>query len=104
MCNGRKSFSACCKAAEDENVTNSVDVEIYSRPGCHLCDEAKEVIERVRRRLAFGVRVVDIETDPELEKRYGEQIPVVLVNGVLAFKYRVDEAEFEKKVKRLWKT
>jgi glutaredoxin len=85
-------------------VTDSVDVEIYSRPGCHLCDEAKEVIERVRRRLAFGVRVIDIETDPELEKRYGEQIPVVLVNGVLAFKYRVDEAEFERKVKRLWKT
>ena len=85
-------------------MTNSVDVEIYSRPGCHLCDEAKEVIERVRRRLAFGIRVVDIETDPELEKRYSEQIPVVLVNGVLAFKYRVDEAEFEKKVKRLWKT
>jgi glutaredoxin len=104
MCKGRKNFSACWKTAEDKKVTNSVDVEIYSRPGCHLCDEAKEVIERVRRRIAFGVRVIDIETDPELEKRYGEQIPVVLVNGVLAFKYRVDEAEFERKVKRLWKT
>ncbi len=85
-------------------MTNRVDVEIYSRPGCHLCDEAKEVIERARRRLGFAVRVINIETDPELEKKYGEQIPVVLLNGVLAFKYRVDEAEFEKKVKRLWKT
>ena len=49
-------------------MTNPVDVEIYSRPGCHLCDEVKEVIERVRRRLGFAVRVINIETDPELEK------------------------------------
>jgi len=85
-------------------MTDSVKVEIYSRPGCHLCDEAKEVIERVGRRIVFSLRVINIETDPELEKKYGEEIPVVFVNGMLAFKYRVDEAEFEKKVKRLWKT
>jgi glutaredoxin len=85
-------------------MTDSVKVEIYSRPGCHLCDEAKEVIERVGRRVAFSLRVINIETDPELEKRYGEEIPVVFVNGMPAFRYRVDEAEFEKKVKRLWKT
>ena len=85
-------------------MTDSVKVDIYSRPGCHLCDEAKEVIERVGRRIAFSLRVINIETDPELEKKYGEEIPVVFVNGMLAFKYRVDEAEFEKKVKRLWKT
>jgi len=85
-------------------MTDSVKVDIYSRPGCHLCDEAKEVIDRVGRRVAFTLRVINIETDPELEKKYGEEIPVVFVNGMLAFKYRVDEAEFEKKVKRLWKT
>jgi len=85
-------------------MTDSVKVEIYSRPGCHLCDEAKEVIERVGRRIAFSLRVINIETDPELEKKYGEEIPVVFVNGMPAFRYRVDEAEFEKKVKRLWKT
>jgi len=85
-------------------MTDSVKADIYSRPGCHLCDEAKEVIERVGRRVAFSLRVINIETDPELEKRYGEEIPVVFVNGMPAFRYRVDEAEFEKKVKRLWKT
>ena len=83
---------------------HSIQVDIYSRPGCHLCDEAKEVIERVRRRVAFDLKVVNIETDQDLEKQYGDQIPVVFVNGVKVFKYRVDEAEFEKKVKRLWKT
>jgi glutaredoxin len=85
-------------------MTDSAKVEIYSRPGCHLCNEAKEVIERVGRRVAFSLRVINIETDPELEKKYGEEIPVVFVNGMPAFRYRVDEAEFEKKVKRLWKT
>jgi glutaredoxin len=85
-------------------MTDSAKVEIYSRPGCHLCNEAKEVIERVGRRVAFSLRVINIETDPELEKKYGEEIPVVFVNGMPAFRYRVDEAEFEKRVKRLWKT
>jgi len=83
-------------------MTKTIDVEIYSRPGCHLCDEAKNVIERVRRRVAFNLRVVNIETDAGLEKEYGEQIPVVLINGNKAFKYHVNEDEFEQKVKRLW--
>ena len=82
---------------------DAIQIDIYSRPGCHLCDEAKEVVERVRRRFEFSLRVVNIENDPELEKQYGEQIPVVLINGTKAFKYHVDEAELEKKVKRLWK-
>jgi glutaredoxin len=73
---------------------------IYSRPGCHLCDDAKDIIERVRRRHVFELRIINIETDPQLEREYGEQIPVVLINGNKAFKYHVDEAEFEKKVKR----
>ena len=80
-----------------------VIVEVFSRPGCHLCDEAKEVIERVHQHTPFTLRVINIENDPALEKQYGEQIPVVLINGVKAFKYRLDEAEFEKKVKQSWK-
>jgi glutaredoxin len=80
-----------------------VRIEIYSRPGCHLCDEAKGVIDRVRLRMTFEVRVINIETDPELERTYGQQIPVVFINGNKAFKYHVDEAELEKKVRKLWK-
>ena len=83
---------------------SSVQIDIYSRPGCHLCDDAKEVVERVRLRFPFSLRVIDVETDPELEKAYGEQIPVVFINGNKAFKYHVDEQELEQKVKRLWKT
>jgi glutaredoxin len=80
-----------------------IHIEIYSRPGCHLCDEAKEVIDRVRLRIPFALRVINIETNPELEKTYGEQIPVVFINGNKAFKYHVDQAELEKKVRKLWK-
>ncbi|PYS30801.1 MAG: thioredoxin family protein [Acidobacteria bacterium] len=81
-----------------------MQIDIYSRPACHLCDEAKEVIERVRGRFPFAVRIINIEEDPALETAYGTEIPVVFINGNKAFKYRVDEAELEKKVKRLWKT
>jgi len=82
---------------------NAIQIEIYSRPDCHLCEEAKEVVDRVSVRFPFVVRVINIETDAELEKTYGEQVPVVFVNGKKAFKFRVDEAELEKRVKRLWK-
>jgi len=80
-----------------------MQIDIYSRPGCHLCDEAKVVIERVRRRYQFDLRVINVEDDPALESAYGMEIPVVFINGNKAFKYRVNEAELEKRVKKLWK-
>jgi glutaredoxin len=85
-------------------VPNAIQIDIYSRPGCHLCDEAKEIVERVRQRHSFALRVINIEEDSALETAYGTEIPVVFINGNKAFKYRVDEAELEKKVKRLWST
>jgi thiol-disulfide isomerase/thioredoxin len=68
---------------------------IYSRPGCHLCDEMKAVVERVAGSAtpAATVDVIDISSDPDLESRYGLEIPVLLVNGKKAAKYRVTEDE-----------
>jgi hypothetical protein len=66
---------------------------VYSRPGCHLCDDMMSVIERVARRTAVTVEVIDISTDAELESRYGLEIPVLNVNGKKAAKYRVSEDE-----------
>ena len=85
-------------------MADTIRIDIYSRPGCHLCDQAKVAVERVRARFSFALCVINIESDPELEKAYGEQVPVVFINGNKAFKYHDDEAELEKKVKRLWKT
>jgi glutaredoxin len=66
-------------------------VTIYSRPGCHLCDEMKAVVERVRRQHAFELHEVDISGDPELERRYGQEIPVLELDGKKIAKYRIDE-------------
>jgi glutaredoxin len=66
-------------------------VTLYTKPDCCLCDEALEVIERVRREHRFTLEKVDITNDPSLLDRHAERIPVVVVNGVEAFLYRVDE-------------
>ena len=77
----------------------SVHVVVYTGRGCHLCDEAKELLERERDRLGFELSEVDITGDPELEQAYREQIPVVLVDGRKAFKFRVDPVELERRVR-----
>ena len=73
-------------------------------PSVAITPKAAEVVERVQRRLLFDVRVVNIEKDAALEDAYGTEIPVIFINGAKAFKYRVDETELERKIKRLWKT
>ena len=64
-------------------------VRIYGAPGCHLCDQAKRVLDDVRVEIPFDLDVVDITGDPELERRYRERIPVVTVGGEEAFTYFV---------------
>ena len=76
-----------------------IAVTLYSRPGCHLCDDMKAVVERVARSVPLTLIVVDISTDTELEQRYGQEIPVLLIDGRKAAKYRVSEEELNKKLK-----
>jgi glutaredoxin len=66
-------------------------VTLYGRPGCHLCDEAREALERVRAEAPFELLEIDIERDDELFKRYLERIPVVCLNGEELFEFHVDE-------------
>jgi glutaredoxin len=73
-------------------------VTLYTRAGCHLCDEAKEVIEAARKRAAFDLDVVDIDADPELRRLYNDEVPVIAIDGVKAFKYRLSETELLKKL------
>jgi hypothetical protein len=70
-----------------------IHVTIYSRPGCHLCDEMKAVVTRVAGRVPFDLEEIDISGDAELESRYGLEIPVLMVEGRKAAKYRIDEAQ-----------
>jgi glutaredoxin len=74
-------------------------VVLYARPGCHLCDEARQVILRVRRRAAFTFDEIDIETDDELVREYGIRIPVVAVDGEERFEIAVDAVELERLVR-----
>jgi len=67
---------------------------MYSRPGCGLCDEAREVILAERERTAFGFREVDVTGDDALELEYGIRIPVVLVDGRERFEISVAPAAF----------
>ncbi|MEP6758824.1 MAG: glutaredoxin family protein [Actinomycetota bacterium] len=65
-------------------------VVLYSRPGCHLCDQARAVIEAVRARNPFFFEEVDIEADDALVRDYGMRIPVVSVDGEELFEISVD--------------
>ena len=67
-------------------------VTLYSRPGCHLCDDAREVIARVCADLGESFDEVDIESDGDLEDRFGEEVPVTFVDGRQHDFWRVDEA------------
>ena len=68
---------------------------LYSRPGCHLCDEMKAIVQRVARASDAPIVVdeIDVSTAPDLEARYGLEIPVLLVDGKKAAKYRISEQE-----------
>lgn len=65
-------------------------VTLYTRVDCHLCDDAKAVLEEVRRERPFELTIVDVDTDPALVEAYGLEVPVIVVDGRKAFKYRVD--------------
>jgi hypothetical protein len=74
---------------------------LYSRPGCHLCDEMKALVARTVRETAPDARIeeVNIAGRSDLEARYGSQIPVLLVNGRKAAKYRVTYDELTRLLK-----
>ena len=76
---------------------------IYSRPGCHLCDEAKAAIENSGCSGLYTLEEVNIESDEELLKKYKYDIPVVTIDGEEAFRHRVDPAEFKIRVIRVQK-
>ncbi|HEX8890527.1 MAG TPA: glutaredoxin family protein [Pyrinomonadaceae bacterium] len=76
-------------------------VILYTRPGCHLCEEAKAEIEAANCAENYTLEEVNIDLDTTLKERYGLEIPVIFINGVKAFKYRLTSAEFKNKLKRL---
>jgi glutaredoxin len=75
-------------------------VLVYSRSGCHLCDVAVETLEKLQKELAgqspFTVEIQLIDGNPDLESRYGEEVPVTLIDGKVHDFFRVDPERFKK--------
>ena len=74
---------------------------LYGKPGCHLCEEAREVVDSVRAERPFELEEVDITLDPLLYRRYGERIPVVAVDGEELFEYVVEPQTLRERLDRV---
>lgn len=75
-------------------------VRLLTKPGCHLCDEAREVVAAVCGELGVGFDEIDISGDLDLMERYGEQIPVTIVEGAQHDFWRVDAARLRTALRR----
>ena len=76
-------------------------ITLYGRPGCHLCDDALEVLERIRADAPFDLRTVNIEDDDALMRAYLERIPVVALDGEEVYDYYVDEQDLRARLARV---
>jgi len=72
---------------------------LYSRRDCCLCEEMKTVIWQVASRVDLQLKEIDVDTSPELQERYGQEVPVLFIDERKAFKYRVTRKELEKKLR-----
>ena len=75
-------------------------VTIYSRLGCHLCDDAEKVLESLREELNFEIEVINIDIDPELIKLYSDQVPVIHIDGIHHDFYKVDPLRFKSSLEK----
>jgi glutaredoxin len=69
-------------------------VTVYSRHGCHLCEDAVKTLEGMREELAFEIEIIYIDGNSELEKLYGNEVPVIHINGEHHDFYRIDPERF----------
>jgi glutaredoxin len=78
--------------------SGSRDVTLYTRPGCHLCEEAKAAIAPLLREFSATLREVSIDADPVLKERYGCDVPVIFIGQRKAAKHRVDPERFRRQL------
>ncbi|MGH7853567.1 MAG: glutaredoxin family protein [Candidatus Binatia bacterium] len=77
---------------------------LYSRADCCLCEEMKEAIRRVAAKLPLHLEEIDVDSAAQLKDQFGDEVPVLFIDGRKAFKYKVTAKELEKRVRRrtLW--
>lgn len=71
---------------------------LYSRKGCHLCEVVKESLTKLSRRGGFDWREIDVDSDDDLRRQFNDEVPVVFIDGKKAFKYRMDERDFLRRI------
>jgi hypothetical protein len=81
-------------------MSGKVSVTIYSKPGCHLCEEAKAVMLAAGCRELFTITETNIETDPQLLALYRYEIPVILIEGAEVFRHRVKPEAFSEEISK----
>jgi glutaredoxin len=82
-------------------VTPVPRVTLYGKPGCHLCEDARAAVERVRAERAFELTEVDVSLDPALNREYGERIPVLALDGEELFEFFVEEESLRERLDRV---
>ena len=78
-----------------------IEVSVYSRSNCHLCEVALEVISEIRKDFEFTITKILIDGNAELEEKYGEQVPVILINNQPHDFFRVDPERFRLAISKL---
>lgn len=74
----------------------STRIQLLDRAGCHLCEEARTVVQAEAERAGTAVELIDVDADPDLQASWGDQVPVVIVDGQVHARYRVDPASLRK--------
>jgi glutaredoxin len=75
-------------------------VTLITRSGCHLCDEAGDLLRRLSAELGFGYQESDVDSDPDLRAEYGDHVPVILIDGHEHGYWRLEEARFRAAITR----
>lgn len=86
---------------EDERLARAgpSDLTLYTRPGCHLCEEAKAAIEPVLREFGATLREVNVDEDEVLRERYGLDVPVIFIGAHKAAKHRINVEQFRRQMR-----
>jgi glutaredoxin len=72
---------------------------LYSRVDCCLCDEMKTIIRQLAERTPFELEEIDVDSSADLKQKYGEEVPVLFINGRKAFKYRLTAKQLAARLK-----
>jgi thioredoxin-related protein len=78
----------------------TIQLLLYTRKECCLCEEMKEVIRRVATDRSLLIHEFDVDTSDEIQREFGNEVPVLFINGRKAFKYRVTARELAKRLER----